>query len=140
MPEGDSVYRQCKMLREALKGQVLASSDLRVPALATTDLSGRTVVDVVPRGKHILIRLSAAPNASELKSGAEPLTLHSHLMMDGTWRVFERAVAAQDGAERESGARAACQPGQPRRFGDGAVGSPIAAPRACVPVRRLAHR
>ncbi|MDO5366787.1 DNA-formamidopyrimidine glycosylase family protein [Kocuria sp.] len=111
MPEGDSVYRQCKMLREALKGQVLASSDLRVPALATTDLSGRTVVDVVPRGKHILIRLSAAPNASELKSGAEPLTLHSHLMMDGTWRVFERAVAAQDGAERESGARAASSAG-----------------------------
>lgn len=111
MPEGDSVYRQCKMLREALKGQVLASSDLRVPALATTDLSGRTVVDVVPRGKHILIRLSAAPNASELKSGAEPLTLHSHLMMDGTWRVFERAGSARDGAERESGARAASSAG-----------------------------
>lgn len=111
MPEGDSVYRQCKMLREALKGHVLDSSDLRVPALATTDLSGRTVVDVVPRGKHILIRLSAAPNASELKSGAEPLTLHSHLMMDGTWRVFERAGAAQDGAERESGARAASSSG-----------------------------
>ena len=106
MPEGDSVYRQCKMLREALKGHTLDSSDLRVPALATTDLSGRTVVDVVPRGKHILIRLSAAPNASELKSGAEPLTLHSHLMMDGTWRVFERAGTAQDGSGRESGARA----------------------------------
>lgn len=111
MPEGDSVYRQCKMLREALKGHVLDSSDLRVPALATTDLSGRTVVDVVPRGKHILIRLSAAPNASELKSGAEPLTLHSHLMMDGTWRVFERAGSARDGAERESGARAASSAG-----------------------------
>lgn len=99
------------MLREALKGHVLDSSDLRVPALATTDLSGRTVVDVVPRGKHILIRLSAAPNASELKSGAEPLTLHSHLMMDGTWRVFERAGSARDGAERESGARAASSAG-----------------------------
>ena len=104
MPEGDSVYRQCKMLREALKGHVLDSSDLRVPALATTDLSGRTVVDVVPRGKHIWIRLSAAPNADELRSGAEPLTLHSHLMMDGTWRVFERAGTSRDSGERAASA------------------------------------
>ena len=95
------------MLREALQGQVLESSDLRVAALATTDLSGRTVVDVVPRGKHILIRLSEAPNADDLKAGAEALTLHSHLMMDGTWRVFERAGTPRDGAERGSGARAA---------------------------------
>ena len=91
MPEGDSVYRQCKMLREALEGSVIVSSDFRVPSLATSDVSGRTVVAVVPRGKHILIRLSEAPDAAELKSGAEPLTLHSHLMMDGTWRVFDRA-------------------------------------------------
>ncbi|MEX5272426.1 DNA-formamidopyrimidine glycosylase family protein [Kocuria sp. CPCC 205235] len=111
MPEGDSVYRQCKMLRAALQGQVLESSDLRVAALATTDLSGRTVVDVVPRGKHILIRLSEAPNADDLKAGAEALTLHSHLMMDGTWRVFERAGTPRDGAERGSGARAASSAG-----------------------------
>ena len=63
MPEGDSVYRQCKMLREALEGAVVESSDFRVPALATSDVFGRTVVAVVPRGKHILIRLSAAPDA-----------------------------------------------------------------------------
>lgn len=95
------------MLRDALKGQVLESSDLRVPALATADLTGRTVVDVVPRGKHLLIRVSEAPNAAELRSGAEPLTLHSHLMMDGTWRVFERTGTSPDGGERGSGTRAA---------------------------------
>lgn len=99
------------MLREALQGQVLESSDLRVPSLATTDLSGRTVVDVVPRGKHLLIRLSAAPDAAELRSGAEPLTLHSHLMMDGTWRVFERAGDTRDGGGRaaSSGASTAAR-------------------------------
>ena len=71
MPEGDSVYRQCKMLREALEGAVIESSDFRVPALATSDVSGRTVVAVVPRGKHILIRLSAAPDAAAPKNASK---------------------------------------------------------------------
>lgn len=98
------------MLREALQGQLLESSDLRVPALATTDLSGRTVTDVIPRGKHILIRLSEAPDAAQLRSGAEPLTLHSHLMMDGTWRVFERTGTEPRGGQRESVTRVASGP------------------------------
>jgi endonuclease-8 len=41
--------------------------------LATVDLRGRTVTEVVARGKHLLIRLD---------SGS---TLHSHLRMDGSW-------------------------------------------------------
>ena len=121
MPEGDSVYRQCKMLREALEGAVIESSDFRVPALATSDVAGRTVVAVVPRGKHILIRLSAAPDAADLKSGAEPLTLHSHLMMDGTWRVFDRQqddAAARPGRSRSRpGANPYRPRGQARRGG-----------------------
>lgn len=98
MPEGDSVYRQCAMLRAGLKGQVIESSDFRLPGLATSDVAGRTVLDVVPRGKHLLIRLSAAPAPEEWQSGAEPLTLHSHLMMDGTWRVFDRKPPAAEPA------------------------------------------
>ena len=121
MPEGDSVYRQCKMLREALEGSVIVSSDFRVPSLATSDVSGRTVVAVVPRGKHILIRLSQAPDAAELKSGAEPLTLHSHLMMDGTWRVFDREPAG--GATTGSGG----EPRAARSKGDAPAGSGRAA-------------
>ena len=121
MPEGDSVYRQCKMLREALEGAVIESSDFRVPALATSDVSGRTVVAVVPRGKHILIRLSAAPDAEQVKSGAEPLTLHSHLMMDGTWRVFDRQqddAAARPGGRRSRPGASPYRPrGQARRGG-----------------------
>ncbi|RLY94161.1 integrase [Kocuria tytonicola] len=125
MPEGDSVYRQCKMLREALEGAVVESSDFRVPALATSDVSGRTVVAVVPRGKHILIRLSAAPDAEEMRSGAEPLTLHSHLMMDGTWRVFDRQRdddAARPGDAHTTGS-AAGENEAPRR-GTGAAPQP----------------
>lgn len=73
MPEGDVVWRTAKRLRGALAGTVLGASDFRVPQHAAADLAGRHVTDVVPRGKHLLIRF-------------EPdLTLHTHLRMDGEW-------------------------------------------------------
>lgn len=75
MPEGDAVWRTARHLHEALAGKVLLGSDLRVPALATKDLAGRVTVEVVPRGKHLLHRLEGG------------LTLHSHLRMDGSWRL-----------------------------------------------------
>ncbi|SEE60123.1 endonuclease-8 [Streptomyces sp. 3213] len=76
MPEGDTVWQTAKRLHTALAGKVLTRSDLRVPKYATTDLTGRTVLDVTPRGKHLLTRVEGG------------LTLHSHLRMDGTWRVY----------------------------------------------------
>ncbi|MEV3898212.1 Fpg/Nei family DNA glycosylase [Streptomyces anulatus] len=76
MPEGDTVLQTASRLHEALAGQVLTRSDLRVPRFATADLSGRTVLDVTARGKHLLTRIEGG------------LTLHSHLRMDGAWRVY----------------------------------------------------
>lgn len=76
MPEGDAVWRTARRLHAALAGEVLQGSDLRVPALATSDLSGRRTVEVVPRGKHLLHRVEG------------DLTLHSHLRMEGSWRVY----------------------------------------------------
>lgn len=76
MPEGDTVLQTATRLHEALAGQVLTRSDLRVPRFATADLSGRTVLDVTARGKHLLTRVEGG------------LTLHSHLRMDGAWRVY----------------------------------------------------
>ncbi|MEU0372996.1 DNA-formamidopyrimidine glycosylase family protein [Streptomyces sp. NPDC006283] len=76
MPEGDTVWLTAHRLHQALAGQVLTRSDLRVPRFATADLTGRTVLDVTPRGKHLLTRFEGG------------LTLHSHLRMDGSWRVF----------------------------------------------------
>ncbi len=76
MPEGDTVWQTAKRLDTALAGKVLTRSDLRVPKYATADLTGRTVLDVTPRGKHLLTRIEGG------------LTLHSHLRMDGTWRVY----------------------------------------------------
>ena len=40
MPEGDTVYQAARRLDAALAGQVVTTSDMRVPAYATVDLSG----------------------------------------------------------------------------------------------------
>ena len=90
MPEGDTVARQCRILDHALAGAVLTACDLRVPRAATADLVGWTVREVRPRGKHLLIRL--VPPVP----GAPPMTLHSHLMMDGIWHVDGRALRSSD--------------------------------------------
>ena len=56
MPEGDTVWRSCRRLDEALAGRVLTRCELRVPQLATTDLTGVEVLGVASRGKHQLFR------------------------------------------------------------------------------------
>ncbi|WP_393097305.1 DNA-formamidopyrimidine glycosylase family protein [Streptomyces sp. LN325] len=76
MPEGDTVWQAARRLHIALASKVLTRSDLRVPRFATADLTGRTVLDVTPRGKHLLTRIEGG------------LTLHSHLRMDGSWKVY----------------------------------------------------
>ncbi|MFE9445441.1 DNA-formamidopyrimidine glycosylase family protein [Streptomyces sp. NPDC006602] len=76
MPEGDTVWQAARRLHDALAGKVLTRSDLRVPKYATADLTGRTVLEVAPRGKHLLTRIEGG------------LTLHSHLRMDGSWKVY----------------------------------------------------
>ncbi|MEU6226475.1 DNA-formamidopyrimidine glycosylase family protein [Streptomyces sp. NPDC047042] len=77
MPEGDTVWQAARRLHDALAGKTLTRSDLRVPKYATADLTGRAVLEVTPRGKHLLTRIEGG------------LTLHSHLRMDGSWKVYE---------------------------------------------------
>ena len=57
MPEGDAVWRTARQLHQGLSGQTLVRSDFRVPAIATVDLIGGTVVETVSRGKHLLTRI-----------------------------------------------------------------------------------
>lgn len=78
MPEGDTVAWTAARLHAALAGEQLVRAELRWPSLAQVDLVGGTTRAVVARGKHLLHRI-------ELDGGR--LTLHSHLRMDGTWRV-----------------------------------------------------
>jgi endonuclease-8 len=75
MPEGDVVWATARRLDEALAGRVLTRSDFRVPRLATVDLTGRAVLAVVSRGKHLLTRVDG------------DMTVHTHLRMEGTYRI-----------------------------------------------------
>ena len=75
MPEGDVVWAAARRLHDALAGRALTHSDFRVPRAATADLRGRTVREVVSRGKHLLTRVDG------------DLTVHTHLRMDGSWRI-----------------------------------------------------
>lgn len=84
MPEGNTVWLTARTLRTALAGRTLTEAELRIAELATTDLVGQQVLDVVPRGKHLLMRLDSE------------LTLHTHLRMDGRWRVHPTAYRVHD--------------------------------------------
>jgi len=79
MPEGDTVFRTAATLRDALVGKTLTRCDIRVPRYATVDLTGYPVAEVLARGKHLFIRVG-------------PASIHSHLKMDGSWRLSTRGV------------------------------------------------
>ena len=84
MPEGDTVWYTARTLHQALAGRTLTRSDFRVPRLATADLAGDTVTEAAARGKHLLIRTGGG------------LTVHTHLRMDGSWRVTAAAEPVRD--------------------------------------------
>ncbi|MBX9638504.1 MAG: DNA glycosylase [Mycobacteriaceae bacterium] len=79
MPEGDTVFHTAAMLREHLVGRTLTRCDVRVPKFATVDLTGQVVEEVLSRGKHLFIRVG-------------PASIHSHLKMDGSWRIGRQWV------------------------------------------------
>lgn len=93
MPEGDVVLRTARRLHAALAGRALVHSELRWPSLATVDLTGRSVTEVVSVGKHLLTRMTGS-------AGSEPLTLHSHLRMDGSWHIHRTGEPWQPGPHR----------------------------------------
>ena len=80
MPEGDVVWNTARRLHEALAGRVLTRSDFRVPRYATANLTGHPVTEAVSQGKHLLIRVGNG------------LTVHTHLKMDGSWRIRPAAA------------------------------------------------
>ena len=63
-------------MNQALAGATLRRGEFRLPQLAALDLAGATVREVVPRGKHMLIRL------------ADERTLRTHYRMDGSWHIY----------------------------------------------------
>lgn len=87
MPEGDTVWLAARRLDDCLAGDVLTAADLRVPHLATVDLSGRTVEQVRAYGKHLLFGLD------------DGRTLHTHFRMDGTWHLYRHGRPWKGGPE-----------------------------------------
>ncbi|GAB1816901.1 DNA-formamidopyrimidine glycosylase family protein [Herbidospora sp. RD11066] len=85
MPEGDAVWRAAKRLREALDDRELTRSDFRVPRYATADLRGRRVLTTASRGKHLLTRVEGG------------VTLHTHLRMEGRWRITQAGAPLRGG-------------------------------------------
>ena len=69
------MHRTADRLDAALAGRVVERAELRWPSVPDVDLTGWRTLQVVARGKHLLHRFD---------SGA---TLHTHLRMEGQWRV-----------------------------------------------------
>lgn len=69
------MYRFAIRLRSALDGAALRTGRLDVPAHATVDLAGRTVLGHRTHGKHLF---------TDFDDGS---VLHTHLKMTGSWTV-----------------------------------------------------
>jgi endonuclease-8 len=76
VPEGDTVHLAAARLRAALAGERLLATDFRLPALATADLAGQVVTEVLARGKHLFVRTDAG------------VSLHTHLRLQGAWHLY----------------------------------------------------
>ena len=70
------MWLAAQRMNTALSGATLRRGEFRLPQLAALDLTGTTVREVVPRGKHLLIRL------------ADERTLRTHFRMDGSWHIY----------------------------------------------------
>ncbi|WP_346619492.1 DNA-formamidopyrimidine glycosylase family protein [Blastococcus montanus] len=89
MPEGDTVWLAAERMRTALAGATLRRGEFRLPQLAALDLTGATVTEVVPRGKHLLVRL------------ADGHTLRTHFRMDGSWHIYRPGTRWRGGAAHD---------------------------------------
>ena len=85
MPEGDTVHRAARRVGAALVGKPIVEIEAPHPRHRherwPERLEGRAVRAVDAHGKHMFVRFERA------------LTLHSHLRMGGSWRVYRRGEA-----------------------------------------------
>lgn len=75
MPEGDVLARCANRLGQALNGTELTLAELRWPSVEPGALLGETIIETVSYGKNLFQRTSSG------------WTLHTHLRMDGLWRI-----------------------------------------------------
>jgi endonuclease-8 len=108
VPEGDTIHRTARRMEAALGGKRITLADAPDPRSPihgrATRLEGQELEGVEARGKHLLLHFS------------DRLAVHSHLGMNGRWRIAAdgraapfgkpwlvlasgRAVAAQSGGQ-----------------------------------------
>jgi len=100
MPEGDVLKITSEKLGLALVGAPLVDAQLRWPSVAGANLIGATVISAASYGKHILLRFD------------DGRTLHTHLRMEGFWKIARTGTPAARGSvvakyshqKKESGA------------------------------------
>jgi len=82
MPEGDTIHFAANRIRPVLQGHVPDVLETPHPRFGrdrwSDRLEGRAVRSVDAHGKHLFLRFEGG------------LTIHSHLRMTGSWRVFDR--------------------------------------------------
>lgn len=80
MPEGDTIARSARTLNAALAGKTVTRFETVLPQLARFDdqelVAGRTIEQVVPLGKHLIIDFSGG------------LHLRTHMRMSGSWHIY----------------------------------------------------
>jgi len=81
MPEGDTIHYAANRIRPVLQGHVPDAVETPHRRFARDrwpeKLAGRAVESVDAHGKHLFLRFEGG------------LTIHSHLRMSGSWRVFD---------------------------------------------------
>ena len=75
MPEGDTIHRLARELGPALVSAEVVRVLLPRRTVRTEGLTGSTITGVEARGKNLLIHFSTG------------LSLHTHLKMNGRWRL-----------------------------------------------------
>lgn len=96
MPEGDTIYRAARELAAALEGKEIRGARAAVPGLDAERLAGRTVARVESRGKSLLVHLD------------DGSAIHTHMRMEGVWRVHappESPALARQASASPRGAR-----------------------------------
>jgi endonuclease VIII len=80
MPEGDTIFRSARALRQALAGHKVTLFETAYAPLASvndqTPVAGRTIEQVESRGKWLLIHFSG------------DLILATHMLMSGSWHIY----------------------------------------------------
>lgn len=79
MPEGDTLLIAARKLDAALAGRVITRFESPLPELKDAGVAGLSVSRARAQGKHVIIELS------------DGRALLSHLRMQGTWFVAEKA-------------------------------------------------